>query len=286
MLEALEVKLQSFFDQTPKDLSEIDEAMAYSLLQKGKRLRALLVLLVLDALGQDWHKGLYPACAIEMIHTYSLIHDDLPSMDDDDWRRGQLSNHKVFGEGKALLAGDGLLTLAFGLLVQGAQEGCYGAGEALTMVELLSHNAGRYGMIGGQILDLQGCKTKDENRLKRMHSLKTGALLTASFLFGAILAQANESELAFWRNFGTSYGLLFQIQDDLMDVLSSKEEMGKSPGQDTQLNKMTYVSVFGLEESKNKAEEIYLILKRDLENSNVKKDELLSLLRELKDRKK
>ncbi|NLN83897.1 MAG: polyprenyl synthetase family protein [Firmicutes bacterium] len=282
MLAAIESTLSCLFTEGPQDLKKIDEAMAYSLLIPGKRLRALIPLLILEASGQAWQKGLYPACALEAVHTYSLVHDDLPCMDDDQYRRGKLCNHLVFGEAIGLLAGDGLLTEAFYLLNLGYTKGHYPAETALKLIETLSFRAGRYGMIGGQLLDIEGNEDDDATRLRRLHSLKTGALMEAAFLFGAYLADLKEEEIEFWSDFAQDFGLLFQIQDDLMDVLSTQEEMGKKPGSDQEQNKLTYVSLYGLEKSQALAEKLFFDLLKGLESKNA--EGIKIMLQELKNR--
>lgn len=277
MLAEIELGLHQIFQKTPADLQGIDSAMSYSLLSGGKRLRALIPLLVLDSYGCDWHQAIYPACALECIHTYSLIHDDLPCMDNDDLRRGKPTNHKVFGEALALLAGDGLLTEAFHILSLGAEQNDYDASVALRLVRLFAASAGRYGMIGGQVLDIQPSAAKQAADLRRMHELKTGALLQAAFQIGAILAQVSAEEERQWQDLGIRFGLFFQIQDDILDVTGEESLLGKPIGSDLKNKKLTYVSCFGLEQAQGLLENEYHKLLLQLQAIPVSQEPLLLL---------
>ncbi len=277
MLAEIELELQRFFQNTPTDLQSIDSAMSYSLLSGGKRLRALIPLLVLDTYGTDWHRAIYPACALECIHTYSLIHDDLPCMDNDDLRRGKPTNHKVYGEALALLAGDGLLTEAFQILALGVQQNAYDAAVALRLVQLFASSAGRYGMIGGQVLDIQSSTAKQAADLRRMHELKTGALLKTAFLIGAILAQVDTAEEKQWQELGVHFGLFFQIQDDILDVIGEEALLGKPIGSDLKNGKLTYVSCFGLPQAQSLYEKEYEKLLLLLQALPVRREPLLLL---------
>jgi len=277
MLSEIELGLHSIFQKTPADLHKIDEAMAYSLLSGGKRLRALIPLLVLDSYGLDWHQALYPAYALECIHTYSLIHDDLPCMDNDELRRGKPTNHIVFGEALALLAGDGLLTEAFHLLSLGSEKNDYDVSAALQFVRLFSASAGRYGMIGGQVLDIHSSAKKQETDLSRMHELKTGALLKVAFQIGAILAKTTAEEERQWQDLGIRFGIFFQIQDDILDVTGDESLLGKPIGSDIKNNKLTYVSCFGLEHAKSLLENEYNKLLLQLQAIPVRQEPLLLL---------
>ncbi|MCE5196461.1 MAG: polyprenyl synthetase family protein [Negativicutes bacterium] len=277
MLAEIELTLQRAFQNTPADLQPIDAAMSYSLLSGGKRLRALIPLLVLDTYGYDWHRAIYPACALECIHTYSLVHDDLPCMDNDDLRRGKPTNHKVFGDALALLAGDGLLTEAFQILAFGAQQSAYDAATALRLVRLFACSAGRYGMIGGQVLDMQSSKLRQAADLRRMHELKTGALLKTAFLTGAILAQADAAEEKLWQELGNHFGLFFQIQDDILDMTGEEALLGKPIGSDLKNDKFTYVSCFGLIQAQSLCEKEYEKLLLLLQALPVRQQPLLLL---------
>lgn len=230
------------------------EAARYSLFAGGKRLRPILCIAAHDACGGS-SKALLPvACALEMIHTYSLIHDDLPAMDNDDFRRGKPTNHKVFGEAVAILAGDLLLTYAFELM---AEHGLQDSSRALMrVIHLIAMASGFKGMIGGQMIDL-ACEGQevDMATVEYMHVKKTGALITASVQAGAILAGASETDLDKMSRYGRHLGLAFQITDDLLDVTGSFDEMGKTPGSDDRKGKRTYPFLIGVEESRRIARE-------------------------------
>jgi len=221
------------------------EAMRYSLEAGGKRVRPVLCLLASEAVGGTVAQALPGALALEYVHTYSLIHDDLPAMDDDDLRRGRPTNHKVFGEGHAILAGDGLLTEAFGVLASADLDPVKRA-EALA---LLAEGAGWRGMAGGQALDLEGEKldTYDLSHLQLIHRLKTGALLRTSLEIGAVLGGAAPAERAALRAYGEAIGLAFQIQDDILDATATDADLGKRAGKDAGKGKITYPSLLGLD---------------------------------------
>jgi geranylgeranyl diphosphate synthase type II len=224
------------------------EAARYSLFAGGKRLRPILCIAAHEAC-EGSSKALLPvACALEMIHTYSLIHDDLPAMDNDDFRRGKPTNHKVFGEAVAILAGDLLLTYAFELMAEHGLEDRSGA--VMRVIHIIARASGFKGMVGGQMIDL-ACEGKevDVPTVEYMHARKTGALITASVQAGAILAGASESEIERMGRYGRHLGLAFQITDDLLDVTGSFEEMGKTPGSDDRKGKRTYPFLVGIEES-------------------------------------
>lgn len=230
------------------------EAARYSLFAGGKRLRPILCIAAHEACGGS-SKALLPvACALEMIHTYSLIHDDLPAMDNDDFRRGKPTNHKVFGEAVAILAGDLLLTYAFELMAEHGLEDRFGA--VMRVIHIIARASGFKGMVGGQMIDL-ACEGKevDVPTVEYMHARKTGALITASVQAGAILAGASESEIERMGRYGRHLGLAFQITDDLLDVTGSFEEMGKTPGSDDRKGKRTYPFLVGIEESRRLARE-------------------------------
>ncbi len=228
------------------------EAMAYSLLAGGKRLRPVLALMAAEACGADPDAALPAACALEMVHTYSLIHDDLPAMDDDDLRRGRPTCHKAFDEATAILAGDGLLTLAFEVVARHTRP----AAAALACVRELAEAAGPAGMVGGQMADLEGEQSPDINveGLESIHRRKTGALLRAPLRMGALVAGAPEAELAALDAYGRALGLAFQVVDDLLDVEGDAEKMGKRTQKDAGLGKWTYPGLLGVEGSRRKAE--------------------------------
>jgi len=242
-----ELKKVPAYDET------LEKAMEYSLMAGGKRLRPVLLMAAADAVGKDGAAFLTTGCAIEMIHTYSLIHDDLPAMDNDDYRRGKPTNHKVFGDGIAVLAGDALLTLAFEVMLR--QEGA--APETIvTVVSEMSRAAGPYGMVGGQVLDLEGeGRRLDLAALRKIHMGKTGALFCAAIRSGAILAGAKEEELAALTLYAERFGLAFQITDDILDVTGDEAAIGKPVGSDVRNEKATYVTLTSLEEAKKLAED-------------------------------
>lgn len=231
-----------------KGISKVDDAMAYSLLAGGKRIRPVLLMATAEALGVKGYNYLPVACGLEMIHTYSLIHDDLPCMDDDDYRRGRLTNHKVFGEAMAVLAGDGLLTLAFEVMLEQKN---VDPRVLIETVREMAMCAGNFGMVGGQGLDLENeGKSISAEELRKMHAGKTGALFIAAVRGGAHLAGANEQELLALTKFADLLGLAFQITDDILDVEGTTEALGKPTGSDEKNHKSTYVSLYGLEAAK------------------------------------
>ena len=228
------------------------ESMEYSLMAGGKRLRPILLMAAADAVGADGTKFLPVACALEMIHTYSLIHDDLPAMDNDDYRRGKLTNHKVYGDGIAILAGDALLTLAFTVILRQRN---VSAEALLRVVDEISRAAGAEGMVGGQVLDLQAENKKiSMDELRRVHMGKTGALFHAALRSGAILAGASEEQLTALTAYADHFGLAFQITDDILDVIGNAEDIGKPVGSDEKNHKSTYVTLTSLEEAKKLAQ--------------------------------
>lgn len=231
----------------------IYEAMRYSLFAGGKRMRPILLMAAADAAGGDGAKYLHAACALEMIHTYSLIHDDLPAMDDDDYRRGKPTNHKVYGEGMAILAGDGLLTEAFAALL--AQPGVAPA-TLLAVAAEVAAAAGAAGMVGGQAVDLASeGRAIDAATLRFMHRAKTGALFRAAIRAGALLAGATPDRLAALTEYAEQFGLAFQITDDILDVTGDAAAIGKPVGSDAKNEKATYVSLYSLAEAEKLAGE-------------------------------
>lgn len=230
------------------------DSMHYSLMAGGKRLRPVLVLAVLEALGKPVEWGIPYAVALEMIHTYSLIHDDLPAMDNDDMRRGKPTNHKIYGEATAILAGDALLTRAFGLIAeQYLIHPEISPASAVRLIAELGKRAGARGMVGGQMADLEGeGKSLTLSELEYIHSHKTGDLLLAALLGGGILGGANEWQLEALTRYGTAIGLAFQIQDDILDVEGDPSLLGKSTGSDEARRKATYPALLGMEESKRR----------------------------------
>lgn len=228
----------------------LQSAMTYSVKAGGKRIRPLLVLATLHDLGFKSDDGITVACAIELIHTYSLIHDDLPSMDDDDYRRGKLTNHKVYGEATAILAGDALQTLAFQTLTSLTETP---PATALLLIKKLARASGADGMVGGQLLDIQGeTKQLSLEELELVHLNKTGALLSFSIEAGAILAHISDDAKKQLSNFARNIGLAFQIKDDILDITSTTEELGKTVGSDKSSHKSTYPSLLGLTGAQNR----------------------------------
>jgi len=237
----------------PERPESLREAMRYSLLAGGKRLRPILCLAACELAGGDSELALPTAVALEMIHTMSLIHDDLPAMDNDDLRRGMPTNHKVYGEANAILAGDALLTRAFEMVA--LRSPGVPAERLLTVVAELSLAAGAPGLVGGQVVDLESeGKQVDLDTLEYIHLHKTGALLRACVLCGALIAGAPEALLAALRTYARGIGLAFQIIDDILDVTASSEVLGKTAGKDLSADKTTYPKLLGLEESKRRAE--------------------------------
>ena len=231
----------------------IHRAMRYSLFAGGKRIRPILCIEAARSVTDDVDGVAACACALELIHTYSLIHDDLPALDNDDYRRGKLTNHKVFGDAMAILAGDSLLTLAFQVL---AQLLINGERRARLIAELATAAGTVGGMIGGQVADLEGeGKPPDADLLETIHRAKTGALLRASLRMGAIYAGADERQYGALSCYGEHVGLAFQIVDDILDVEESSDALGKTAGKDAQQQKITFPAVYGLAESRRMAEE-------------------------------
>ncbi len=240
------------------DFADHVAAMRYSLFIGGKRVRPILCLAAGACISPDpaLEESLLPvACALECIHTYSLIHDDLPAMDDDDLRRGHPTNHKKFGEAEAILAGDGLLTFAFDLLSDPRFTGLADSAR-LQITHTIARAAGSLGMVGGQALDMDGeGREMSFKELKTIHSSKTGALITASVLSGAIGAGGTPAQLDALQTYGDTIGLAFQIVDDLLDVTSTTEELGKTAGSDAEHDKATYPAFFGVEKTRKMAEQ-------------------------------
>ena len=248
----VEEALQGRFQASGR-YADLTEAMEYSLLAGGKRIRPVLTLECCRLCGGEAEAALPFACGVEMVHTYSLIHDDLPAMDDDDLRRGRPTNHKVYGEATAILAGDGLLTAAFETLA-GARLPAERVAEA---VSCLAREAGPEGMVGGQVLDMAGeGRALTLGELELLQSLKTGALISAAAELGCIAAGGTEEQRRAVRTYAQCLGRAFQIQDDILDVTGTAEELGKPVGSDRVNEKSTFVSVLGLEESHARVTEL------------------------------
>ena len=245
------------------------QSMEYSLYAGGKRIRPVLILATMEAFDKDPETGLAAACAVEMIHTYSLIHDDLPAMDNDDYRRGKPTNHKVFDEGTAILAGDGLLTDAFRTLCTLSDKGISPA-TIVQLVSELSYFAGPRGMVGGQMADLQGeGKHLGLSELQYIHQHKTADLLTFCLRAGGLLSNATAEQLEHLTTFGRNVGLAFQIQDDILDIYGDEAKLGKRVGSDVANEKSTYPSLIGVEKSKELLETLVAEAKESLTKANI-----------------
>lgn len=248
--------LEKYVLQGPDCPPRLQEAMSYSLLAGGKRLRPVLVLLACEACGSDPELALPAACALEMVHTYSLIHDDLPAMDNDDLRRGRPTNHKVFGEALAILAGDALLTLAFELVASNVQP----PDVAAACCADLANAAGAVGMVAGQVADLAAEESGSASleQLEGIHRRKTGRLLCSALTMGARIARADQDTLSRLREYGLHIGLAFQITDDLLDVRGNAEKIGKGVNKDAVLGKLTYPSLLGEQASEERAKSLIM----------------------------
>ncbi len=254
--EIIEEKLKSYFPENvyPELLTK---AIRYSLLDSGKRIRPILMLAVADLFETPYERVLPFACAVEMIHTYTLIHDDLPAMDNDDYRRGKLTNHKVFGEAMAILAGDALLTEAFKIMAEASVLNKFSPKKTVQVIYEISSNCGIKGVVGGQVVDIisEG-KVIDLPTLQYIHTHKTGALILAVVRAGAIISFATKKDLQRLTEYGRCLGLAFQIRDDILDIEGSFEKLGKKPGADITRKKNTYPSIVGLKESKEILEQL------------------------------
>lgn len=255
--EAVEESLDELLPAEDEEPSTIHRAMRYSALGGGKRLRGVLAVTACRAAGGDEVAALPLAAAIEMIHAYSLVHDDLPAMDDDDMRRGKPTNHKVFGEGMAILAGDALLTQAFLVLARLPELISVSAETTVHVIREISEAAGTVGLIGGQVADLEaeGRANVAVEELQSIHARKTGALFRASVRTGALLAGASLETLQALTTYADAFGLAFQIADDILDVTGDAEVLGKQTGRDSQQAKATYPALVGLEQARQMAAE-------------------------------
>jgi geranylgeranyl diphosphate synthase type II len=235
----------------------LHQAMRYSVFAGGKRLRPILMIAACESLGGHAGQVLHAACAMEMIHTYSLIHDDLPAMDNDDFRRGRPTNHKVYGEATAILAGDALLTEAFRILADAEANRSVPPATVVKVIELVARYAGSQGMVGGQVVDMESeGKEIDFPTLEYIHTHKTGGLILASVQVGALLGGANDSQVAAIKRFGGAAGLAFQIADDILDVVGDQQHLGKNVGSDQARGKATYPAQLGLDEARQRADEL------------------------------
>ncbi len=237
--------------------TSVHEAMRYSLFGGGKRVRPILAIAAAEAIGAKT-TGLLPiAGSLELIHTYSLIHDDLPAMDDDDFRRGRPTCHKVYGEAVAILAGDGLLNMAFEVMSDPRWLKVIPANRLIDIIKEISTASGVFGMVGGQVVDMESEGTDvDSPTLEYIHTHKTGALIRASVRVGALYAKAGKRQFTALTHYGEMVGLAFQIADDILDITGTREEIGKDVGSDIKKGKKTYPSFYGLEESRARALEV------------------------------
>ena len=278
--EALEVALP----QQDGPETRVVEAMRYSLFAGGKRLRPILCLAASEAVGGDLKTAMPAGCALEMIHTYSLIHDDLPAMDDDDLRRGKPTNHKVFGEAIAILAGDGLLTEAFVLL---SDYNSLLPERAVQVIGVIAEAASYRGMVGGQVVDiLSQNKRADLEIVQQMHSRKTAALIAAATESGALTGKGSEAQVAALARYGRAIGLAFQIADDILDIEGDTELLGKTTGADEARGKVTYPAAVGLERSRQTANEMVNDALAALEGFDDRANPLRSLANYIITRKK
>jgi len=247
----VDAALNHFLPRANAAPKTIHKAMRYSVFAGGKRLRPVLCLAAAEACGGDPEYALAPACALEVMHTYSLVHDDLPSMDDDDLRRGRPTSHKVFGEGMAVLTGDALLTEVFAIIAQTEPTKRYDVGD---YVREIAETGGSRKLIGGQVLDLEGeGKSLNKAQLVKIHEAKTAALLTCSVRLGAMTANATPRKLEALTTFGYNLGLAFQVIDDILDVTQTTEMLGKTAGKDEAVDKSTYPAILGLDKSRKEA---------------------------------
>jgi geranylgeranyl diphosphate synthase, type II len=255
----------------------IYEAMRYSLLAGGKRLRPILTIATCEMAGGTIDVAMPTACAMEMVHTMSLIHDDLPAMDDDDYRRGKLTNHKVYGEDIAILAGDGLLAYAFEYIAEHTKD--VAAERILQVISRLGRAVGAAGLVGGQVVDLESEGKTDTSleTLNFIHNHKTAALLEACVVCGGILAGVSQDDLQRLSRYSQNIGLAFQIIDDILDITATQEQLGKTAGKDLKAKKVTYPSLWGIEESHNKANQLVAEACQELEIFGEKAQPLIAI---------
>lgn len=275
--EIIAERLAAYMDRT--DIPDtLREAMTYSLLAGGKRLRPVFVLATLEALGKPIEPGVAVGCAVEMIHTYSLIHDDLPAMDNDDFRRGKPTNHKVYGEAMAILAGDALLTYAFEVVCE-AESANIPAASVLQVVRELASYAGARGMVGGQCADMEGENAQlTLEQLQYIHQHKTADLLTFCVRAGVILGGGSAQQLELLTRYATNIGLAFQIQDDILDVTGDEGKIGKPVGSDEKQHKSTYPVLLGMEASRRLLTQLVEEANQALSEAGLADDRILRAL--------
>jgi geranylgeranyl diphosphate synthase, type II len=263
--QLIEQKLNELVPENPAlAFHQLFKAARYAIMSGGKRLRPILTIATAESLGGCGNAALGPACALEMIHTYSLIHDDLPCMDDDDFRRGKPSVHKAFTEGHAVLAGDFLLTYAFEVITNDPR---LEQDQKIALITLLAKSAGGHGMIAGQVMDIEAeAQEVGIEKLQQIHKLKTGAMITAAIEFGAIVAGSSAAERGALRCFGEDLGLAFQIIDDVIDVTDSMQKHGRMVSSDEINNKSTYATLLGLEPARQTAYDLLARATEQLDN--------------------
>lgn len=272
--ETIEAQMKTYL--TGKFPPNLSDSMAYSLFAGGKRLRPILLFASFESYGKKIEKTYRTAAALEMIHTYSLIHDDLPAMDDDDYRRGMLTNHKKFDEATAILAGDGLLTFSFQII---NDDPLLSDTEKVYITKALAHGAGPEGMVAGQVLDMEGeTKQLTLEQLEEIHRLKTGQLISFAVDAGAYLAGATDEQREYLRSFSHYLGLIFQVQDDILDIIGDPEKLGKPVGSDSENEKSTYATLLGLEGAKEKMNEYETKALAALEKSGAQHNYLKELV--------
>ncbi len=249
-IELVDKYMEEYLPQKDNYQRTIYRAMRYSVFAGGKRLRPVITLACSEIVGGDIMQSIPFGCALEMIHTYSLIHDDLPAMDNDDYRRGELTNHKTFGEAMAILSGDALLNKAFEVAINESVKNSFDLEKAMKAISVIANASGTEGMIGGQVVDLEAENKDVEIRhLEYMHLHKTGALIIACAKVGAIVGGGSEKEIEALALYGKNIGLAFQVKDDILDIEGNSEKLGKPVGSDINNGKSTFVSLLGLEKS-------------------------------------
>ena len=283
----VEETLKDYFPVVEGHGAELARAMNYSLFASGKRLRPILCMAGAEAVGGDPERVLSVACGLELIHTYSLIHDDLPSMDDDELRRGKPTNHMVFGEALAILAGDALLTEAFSLMAMTDLNDKICPDTLNEVITMIASAAGAKGMVGGQAVDIQmEGKKIDPSLMEYIHTHKTGALISASVLSGVMLGGGSDSQKETAVSYGNKIGLAFQIADDILDIEGSTSEIGKPAGSDQEKGKNTYPAVYGLSLSKERLNDVIISAIKDLEQFDFRAEPLRQIARYIIVRKK
>ncbi len=283
----VDAALEQYLPRESEQPESIHKAMRYSIFAGGKRVRPVLMLAACEAVGGNLEDSMPAACAMEMIHTYSLIHDDLPAMDDDDFRRGRPTNHKVFGEAIAILAGDGLLTEAFRLISDPRFAVNMPPANRLAIIQEIAVRSGTLGMVGGQVVDMEseGKSDIDLPTVHYIHTHKTGALITASVVAGALAGGADDVQLDAIRRYGEAAGLAFQIADDILDIEGSSEDLGKTAGSDQARGKATYPAVMGLEAARKEATKMMDEAMQALESFGSAADPLREIARYIVERK-